>query len=46
VRRYKILNRPFSIESGELTPTLKLKRKLIEEKFGDFIEEMYDLKKR
>jgi long-chain acyl-CoA synthetase len=41
VRKFKILDQPFSIETGEMTPSLKLKRKVIEERYGDLIEDMY-----
>ena len=44
VRRITLLTKPFSIESGELTPTLKIKRKVVEEKHGDKIEKMYELR--
>jgi long-chain acyl-CoA synthetase len=42
IKYYKILDKPFSIESGELTPTLKLKRRIVFEKFKDEIENMYN----
>lgn len=41
VRKFVLLDRPFSIEAGEITPTLKVKRKIIEERYGQVIEEMY-----
>jgi len=41
VRRFTLIKAPFSIETGELTPTMKVKRKFVEEKFKDDIEEMY-----
>ncbi len=41
VRKFVLLPQPFSLESGEVTPTLKLKRKVIEERYKDLIEEMY-----
>ncbi len=41
VKRFVLLPREFSIEGGELTPTLKLKRKVIYEKYRDKIEGLY-----
>jgi long-chain acyl-CoA synthetase len=42
VRKFTILDKPFSIESGEMTPSLKLKRKVIEERYKDLIDDMYE----
>ncbi len=41
IKYYTVLERPFSIEDGELTPTLKLKRRIINERFKKEIEQMY-----
>ncbi len=41
IKKFTILKRPFSIEDGELTPTLKVKRKKVNEHFSDEIESMY-----
>ena len=41
VRKFTILDRPFSIEAGELTPTLKVKRRIVNENFAEQIEAMY-----
>jgi long-chain acyl-CoA synthetase len=41
VRRVILLPREFTIDSGEMTPTLKIKRRIIDEKYGDLINELY-----
>lgn len=41
IKKFKLLTTPFTIETGELTNTLKLKRRVIEEKYKQEIEEMY-----
>jgi long-chain acyl-CoA synthetase len=41
IRRVALLPNDFSIDGGELTPTLKVKRKVIDERFGDLIEALY-----
>jgi long-chain acyl-CoA synthetase len=41
VRKYRILNRDFSIENGELTATMKLRRSRALENFRDDIAELY-----
>ncbi len=41
VRRFHVLPAPFSIETGELTPTLKLKRRVVEARHEALIERMY-----
>jgi len=42
VRRVALLPDEFSIDGGELTPTLKVKRRVIDEKYSGLIEELYD----
>jgi len=42
IKRFAIVSREFSPEEGEVTPTLKLKRRVIEERFADEIERLYD----
>jgi long-chain acyl-CoA synthetase len=42
VRRVVLLPEEFSIDGGELTPTLKVKRRVIDEKYGKLIEQLYD----
>jgi long-chain acyl-CoA synthetase len=42
VRRWRLLPRSLSGEHGELTPTLKLRRKVIERQWAALIDAMYD----
>ncbi|HKJ80858.1 MAG TPA: long-chain fatty acid--CoA ligase, partial [Ignavibacteriaceae bacterium] len=42
VRKFVLLEKPFSIETGEITPSMKIKRKFVEERYRNLIEEMYD----
>ncbi len=42
LKKFAILDDPLSIEGGELTPTLKVKRKVVREHFADQIEAMYE----
>ncbi len=41
VKRFTLLAKQFSIQAGEITPTLKVKRRVIMEKYGAIIESMY-----
>jgi long-chain-fatty-acid--CoA ligase ACSBG len=41
IRKWTILPNEFTIESGELTPTTKVKRKLVSQKYSKVIEKMY-----
>ena len=42
VKKFELLPQEWSIEGGELTPTLKLKRKVIMEKYGAVVRKIYD----
>lgn len=46
VKKFKLLEKPFSILENEITPTLKLKRKVIEKKYKHLIDEIYNKKKK
>ena len=41
IKKFTILPRDLNIDSGELTPTLKIRRKQIRENWADEIEAMY-----
>jgi long-chain acyl-CoA synthetase len=41
IKAWRLIPRELSIRSGELTPTLKVKRDVVAARFGDLIEEMY-----
>lgn len=42
IKRFRLLPEEFSLEKDEVTPTLKLKRKVIQEHYADLIAEMAD----
>ncbi|WP_103028468.1 AMP-dependent synthetase/ligase [Salinibacter altiplanensis] len=42
IRNFRLLEEPFSVEEGTLTPTLKLRRSVIRERNADLIDEMYE----
>jgi len=41
IKRFAVIKKSFSKDTGELTATLKVKRKVVRERFKDVIEEMY-----
>ena len=41
VKKFKVIKDEFTIENGMLTPTLKLKRKKILEKYKEDLEKLY-----
>jgi long-chain acyl-CoA synthetase len=42
VKRIVLLERELTIEGGELTPTLKIKRRVVNEKYKDLIDKIYE----
>ncbi|THB81475.1 MAG: long-chain fatty acid--CoA ligase [Desulfobacteraceae bacterium] len=41
IKKFKLLPNVFSVETGEITPTMKVKRGNVNEKYNHLIEEMY-----
>ncbi|MBS4048135.1 MAG: long-chain fatty acid--CoA ligase, partial [Alphaproteobacteria bacterium] len=41
IKKFKLIDRQLTAEDDELTPTMKLKRKFVNEKYKPLIEEMY-----
>ncbi|MET7366602.1 long-chain fatty acid--CoA ligase [Streptomyces sp. NPDC005566] len=42
VKRYRLLSQEWSPETGELTPSLKLRRRVIREQYGDMLDALYE----
>ncbi len=45
IKHFKIKRNPFSIDEGEITPTLKIKRRIVEKRYAPAISEMYAIDK-
>jgi long-chain acyl-CoA synthetase len=41
IRDFRLIGHEFTVETGELTPTLKVKRRVIEDKYGHLIEDIF-----
>lgn len=42
VKRIALLEKELTIDGGELTPTMKVKRRVVDEKYGDVIDRIYE----
>jgi len=42
IKKFLILDRDFSVDANELTPTLKLKRKVVVEKYSQLLDSLYE----
>ncbi|SMO50680.1 AMP-dependent synthetase/ligase [Fodinibius sediminis] len=42
IRDFRLIPNEFTVETGELTPTLKVKRRIVEDKYGYLINDIYD----
>jgi len=42
IKHFRILDHDLSVESDELTPSLKVKRKTMEATYGSLLDSMYD----
>lgn len=43
VKKFELISDVWSIDTGELTPTMKIKRKIVQQQYCDLIEEMYNV---
>lgn len=41
IRKFRLISEPFSIEGGELTPTLKIKRRVVYDKYQALLDEIF-----
>jgi long-chain acyl-CoA synthetase len=45
IRKIELIDRLWSVEGGELTPTLKLKRNVVHQQYATLIDNIYNPKK-
>jgi long-chain acyl-CoA synthetase len=43
IKKYVVLDEDFTIENNELTPTMKMRRKIITEKYKHILDGLYDV---
>jgi long-chain acyl-CoA synthetase len=41
IRKFRLISTPFGVETGELTPTMKIKRRVVSEKYSALIDDIY-----
>ena len=41
IKKFTVLYREFSVDGGEMTPTIKMKRNVIEQRYRPLIDQMY-----
>ncbi len=41
IKKWELLDHDLTVESGELTPSMKVKRNVVENNYTDLIEKMY-----
>jgi long-chain acyl-CoA synthetase len=42
IKKFEILPAEFSVDEGEVTPSLKIRRRAVEKKYADVLNSMYD----
>jgi long-chain acyl-CoA synthetase len=42
IKDFRILDHDLSVETDELTPSMKVRRKVVEARYGDLLDSMYD----
>jgi long-chain acyl-CoA synthetase len=41
IKRFEILDRELTVEGGDLTPSLKLKRRVVEKRYAEILDNFY-----
>ena len=41
IKKFEILSRELSVDEGEVTPSLKIRRKIVEQKYADVLDTLY-----